>query len=217
VVLHSQDAGESWQLQRADPEADAPLLGLWCAQAPRVLAVGAFGTLLETRDGGRSWQARTLAEGSDFHLNEIFPADGALYVAAEAGHVYRSRDAGATWQECGPDYSGSFWGGLATREGVVFVFGMRGHLFRSDDQGASWRELSSGTDQSLAAGIQLGDGRIVLAGIGGVIASSSDGLHFASRVREGRKSAAALVEAAPGVILVFGEAGVERLQAGDLP
>ena len=51
--------------------------------------------------------------GGDFHLNRIVGASGSrLYIAAEAGHLYRSDDAGRTWNELPSPYEGSFFGVL---------------------------------------------------------------------------------------------------------
>jgi photosystem II stability/assembly factor-like uncharacterized protein len=101
LILHSSDGGERWEIQHADPEQESPLLSVWFENAQHGIAVGAFSMTLETRDGGQSWESRPLIEGAqgDLHLNEIFGVGrGSVFIAAEAGTVYRSRDAGATFE-----------------------------------------------------------------------------------------------------------------------
>ena len=95
VVIRTTDGGVTWQRVHHAPERERPLLDVWFADARTGFAVGAYGTLLATTDGGDTWEARTLVGEDDFHLNHIAAAaDGTLYIAAEAGHLYRSDDGG---------------------------------------------------------------------------------------------------------------------------
>jgi photosystem II stability/assembly factor-like uncharacterized protein len=213
VVLHTRDGGESWELQYQAPEEEVPLLSVWFENAERGLAAGGFAMLLETTDGGETWQRRPLGANSedDYHLNAIFPGPGeSLFIAAEAGSIYRSLDGGASWERLHPPYRGSFWGGLSLDGEAFMVFGMRGHLFRSDDLGESWRELATGTDQSLQSATIRADGRIVVVGLGGVVLTSSDGgRSFSAAIEPDRRGIAAAAEGADGRLLLFGETGVK--------
>jgi photosystem II stability/assembly factor-like uncharacterized protein len=53
VVLHSDDAGQSWRLQKTG--CPMPLHGVWFANDKRGWAVGEAGAILATADGGQSW------------------------------------------------------------------------------------------------------------------------------------------------------------------
>lgn len=55
-LLHSEDGGTTWTL-RSTPVA-TPLLDIHFADIQRGWAVGALGTILSTRDSGRSWQVQ---------------------------------------------------------------------------------------------------------------------------------------------------------------
>lgn len=213
VVIHTRDAGETWELQHQAPEDEVPLLSVWFENDQRGLAVGAFGLLLETTDGGESWRRRPLIANSeeDYHLNAIFRGPGdALFIAAEFGSIYRSLDGGASWKRLHPPYDGSFWGGLAVDEDALLVFGMRGHVFRSEDLGETWQELESGTDQSLQSGIIRADGTIVLVGLGGALLTSDDaGRTFSAAIAPDRRGIASAAEGVNGTLLLFGETGVK--------
>ena len=54
VVLHSPDAGQTWQLQQTGQTA--PLLSIQFLDEYRGWAVGSLGTIVHTRDGGQSWR-----------------------------------------------------------------------------------------------------------------------------------------------------------------
>ena len=53
-VLHSGDAGQTWELLRTDQSV--PLRAITFVDAERGWAVGGLGTILATRDGGKSWR-----------------------------------------------------------------------------------------------------------------------------------------------------------------
>lgn len=53
-IFHSPDNGQTWQQQRTDQFA--PLRSLMFLDENRGWAVGAFGTILNTRDGGKTWR-----------------------------------------------------------------------------------------------------------------------------------------------------------------
>jgi len=229
TVLRSDDGGESWRLQHREPEEDRPLLDIWFADARNGIAVGAYGLLLRTADGGDSWQFDELllenpdTEGllpgeeplpPDYHLNAIAEGgDGALYLAAEAGFLYRSDDRGASWRALPSPYHGSFFGLLALDGGGLLAFGLRGHLFRSDDRGERWRQLPSGGDTLLMHGLSHA-GRQYIAGLGGSLLESTDGERFRTRGDLDRRDSTCLMPGADGALIATGEGGLYHLPAG---
>jgi photosystem II stability/assembly factor-like uncharacterized protein len=214
VVLRTRDGGASWERVHHDPEAERPLLDVWFADAERGLATSAYGELLVTRDGGDSWQKRAIREGDDFHLNQIASAtDGTLYIAAEAGHLYRSDDGGETWLALPSPYEGSFFGLLPLAEGPVLAFGLRGRLFSSADRGMSWTRIETATEATLLCGLETGPGRFVVAGMEGTLVWG-EGVNGPVRTeqRPDRNAIVALVPN-PGLgLLLFGEGGVRRVE-----
>jgi photosystem II stability/assembly factor-like uncharacterized protein len=56
VILHSADGGASWELLRT--EQATPIRALYFIDDQRGWAVGALGTILATRDGGKTWAAQ---------------------------------------------------------------------------------------------------------------------------------------------------------------
>lgn len=214
VVLHTRDGGETWELQYSDPENEGMLFSVWFEDAEHGIVVGCFGTMLETRDGGEHWEERPPLEFEDEgpHLNHIFAGpDGVLFIAAEFGSAFRSRDKGQTWEHLDVPYDGSLWGGLALDGGEILIFGMRGHAFRSADLGESWEAVETGTNQSLQDAVRLGDGKIVMVGLGGVVTTSTDGGQtFQAAIEPDRRGIASVAEGADGMLLLFGESGLKK-------
>ncbi len=217
LVMRSDDDGQHWLVQRVLSKPDRPLLDLWFADPEHGVVVGAYGLVLATDDGGRTWR-RILGNDEAPHANAIAAAsDGTLYIAGEAGSILRSDDRGETWQQLPSPYSGSFFGVLALDGGALLVFGLRGHLFRSEDRGTTWLPLPTGTTATLLTGLVRADGSIVLAGLNGVLLVSDDGGHrFEPHQRPDGRATAALVEPTPDLLLAVGEGGLSPITGDGL-
>lgn len=227
IILHTGDGGESWQRQHWAPESQQPLLDVWFADAVNGLAIGAYKSLYATRDGGRTWTRQPFEPAPpprsgpadpdqefapEYHLNAIAAAGARLWVAAEAGHLYRSDDGGASWRTLPSPYSGSFFGLLPLSPEALLAFGLRGNLFRSDDGGASWRKLESGTTAMLTDGEALADGRLALVGLSGTVLVSSDrGASWSLRQQADRRGLSAALPAEDGTLVAVGEDGARRI------
>ena len=214
TILKTSDGGNNWTLQYNERRGETPLFAIYFTDAQNGIAVGGFSYTFETKDGGQSWQQRTLVEDSydDFHLNDIFAdTKGNLYVPAEFGTVYKSRDRGRSWQAIETGYDGSFWGGMGLKNGDLLVFGMRGNVWRSANGGKKWAQVDTGTDQSVSGGTQLSDGRVVLAGLSGtVLVSKNGGKSFDNQPRPDRLSFATAIGKSGDDIILMGDPGIKR-------
>jgi photosystem II stability/assembly factor-like uncharacterized protein len=193
TVLGTRDGGETWSVLREEPGKERALLSVWFENETRGFAVGQFGLVVETGDGGKTWRERRLidaGEAGEKHLMHIFAARaGSLFVAAEAGAIFRSTDSGRTWSVVQTSNKGSFWTGLALADGTLLAAGMRGHVYRSVDNGNTWDEVPSGTLQSLTGAVQREDGSVLLVGMSGVSLRSSDqGRNFVVSQRPDRNN-----------------------------
>jgi photosystem II stability/assembly factor-like uncharacterized protein len=214
LILHSDDGGFSWTLQRWSQDPDRPLLDVWFADPRRGMAIGAYGLLLSTEDGGRTWRD-DLRNEEGAHANAIAEAaDGTLYIAGEFGSILRSDDRGRSWQRLASPYEGSFFGLLTLQDGAILVFGLRGHLFRSDDRGITWQRIETGTAATLLTGLGRTDGGIVIAGLNGVLLLSDDGgRRFRLQHWPDRRGITALIELGPDQLLAVGDGGLTRISA----
>ncbi len=218
AILRTVDGGERWTLVHEAPEEERPLLDVWFRDARTGFAVGAYGYFLATRDGGDNWVSQAVSE-DDFHLNALVPAPGQeggppqrLYIAAEAGMIYRSDDGGQTWRALPSPYAGSWFGGLALDRDRVLLAGLRGHLFRSDNGGETWARVASDTQATLTAAARLPSGDIVVGGLEGSVLTSRDGgRSVATRRLPSREGISAVLPLANGAALLIGEFGVARL------
>ena len=242
LILTSADAGRTWQRTHYAPEAQRPLLDVWCGADRRALAVGAYSTILASADLGASWHevgftpappprsaagaraalgrhggapatAAAAEVGGGYHLNRIAAAGtGRLFIAAEAGHLYRSDDLGASWVTLASPYEGSFFGVLPLARDTLLAFGLRGHLYRSEDAGASWRTIDSGTLAMLDGAALLENGEVAIVGLAGVILVSRDGgRSFSLEQQADQAGIAAAVAAGDAQLAIVGENGAHRV------
>jgi photosystem II stability/assembly factor-like uncharacterized protein len=234
IALVTSDAGNSWQRTHYAPEARQPLLDVLCNGAD-VVAVGAYGAYFTSADRGGTWAEHKFEAqpavankaaapkaddkyadadiGGDFHLNRIVGASGSrLYIAAEAGHLYRSDDAGKSWVELPSPYEGSFFGILPLDGDSLLAYGLRGHLFRSDDGGHTWRQIEVGTNAMLNDAIRLPQNGVAVVGLSGTVLLSSDGGQtFTLRQQADRKGLSALLAVGVTELVTVGEAGVKAI------
>ena len=212
TILKTEDGGENWSLKYIEQRGENPLFGLQFSGATYGVAVGAFSTVMETKDGGETWAQRPLIENGydDFHLNDLFKdAAGNLYIPAEFGVVYKSKDGGRTFTAIQTAYEGSFWGGMALANNSLLIWGMRGNAYVSRDKGQSWVRSETNTDQSISGGTQLANGTILLTGLSGLVLVSKDnGRTFEANVRADRLSFAAVSSKSDGEVLLYGDPGV---------
>ncbi len=222
IVLKTENGGESWLQVYVDREATVPLLDVWFEDNLHGFAVGAYGYIIETVDGGQNWDFidDRVANDDEFHYNAINDdGQGNLFLAGEAGILYRSTDAGKTWATLNSPYEGS-WFGVSGDDGQVLVHGLRGNIYQSQDQGETWQPLSSGTEQTLFGSAKLIDGSVALVGnSGAVLTGSGYGTGLSSGVKAGlsvshrpdRMTLSALAPSNDGFIVVVGQGGAYRM------
>jgi photosystem II stability/assembly factor-like uncharacterized protein len=225
VILRTRDGGESWERVYHDPEEERPFLDVWFRDDRHGYAIGAYGYFLVTEDGGNTWEPQEIGTGEeeevdefygggfDYHLNHLArSAAGRLFIAAEAGTIYRSDDGGESWVTLSSPYDGSFFGSLPLDGDALLLYGLRGHLYRSEDAGESWTKLETSTTAMITDGVRLGDGTIVLGGLSGTLLVSRDGGNeFTLIQRDDRLGLSSIVPAAGGGLILVGEGGVRRI------
>lgn len=212
VVLVSLDKGEHWTLQHqtiSDQRAST-LYDVAFMTPDWGYAIGTFGLMLVTKDGGKSWSPLdNNVTRAGLHLNAIahLGTDG-LIITGERGLVAVSLDRGVTWKLSAPPYVGSFFGVLPLSANSALVYGQRGHIYVIDDISRlqagdpasfdplttaspddaqalklGFRRISSPVDASFFGGTRLADGRAVLVGSDAAIALIEADMRSASALK----------------------------------
>jgi photosystem II stability/assembly factor-like uncharacterized protein len=153
-----------------------PWLDVWFEDERRGFAVGSFGMIIATNDGGKTWQPwLDRVDNPDFlNLNAIRAIDGALYIAGEHGMVYVLNRTQDRFVVSSTGYKGSFFG-IDGVQGALVAFGMRGTIYRSDNRGATWEAVASGSPATLTGAAVTKEQHLLLTSVAGRLLSSKDG------------------------------------------
>ncbi len=160
------------------------------ADAGLVVAVGGFGALVRSTDGGEMFTpvavdwATITEEGLEPHLYAVAQAaDGALLACGEFGLVLRSEDAGLHWQPVHRAEASLFAMHLR-QDGRGYAVGQEGYIVQSTDYGRTWTAADAGTEANLLDVWSSSSGEVVAVGIRALLRSSDDGLTW--RVEQNR-------------------------------
>ena len=189
-----------------------PWLDVWFSDPSNGFVVGAFGMVLRTTDGGRSWESWLHATDNPkgLHLYAVRGIGADVFVVGEQGLVLKlDRDAGR-FRALELPYNGTLFG-ITGNERAIVVHGLRGSVLRSMDGGRSWTAVNTGLQVGLTASARVDDGRLVLVSQAGhVLVSRDDGATFAAAPLQ-RPSPAAAVAAAASAVIVGGPRGLQSL------
>ncbi len=215
AVMDLEDA----DLALEEPVFTSPLMDVWFLDQNRGWAVGAFGTLLTTDDGGQHWvgQPALVDNPDEFHLNTITgDGENRVFIAGEGGLMYRSGDGGDSWEALEPFYEGSWFGLVySAPHDTLLVFGLQGNLYRSSDFGDTWEAVPGDSRVALAGGSASVEGNIVLVGgVGTVLRSQDGGLSFQRDMMPDRLSLSAAMQS-DGQLILIGQGGARVLEEGN--
>jgi len=154
---------------------EIPMLDLWFENERDGFAVGPFGTILGTRDGGKTWVSWMEKVDNDkmLHFNAVRGVGADVYLASEQGLLFRLDRARERFVPIATGYTGSFFGVVGTRD-LVIAYGLRGSAFRSRDGGTKWERLSTGVPAGLTGATLLDDGRLLFVTQDGRLLLSAD-------------------------------------------
>lgn len=166
-----------WVETRAPTEER--LLGVDLTTRGLGVAVGAFGTVLRTEDGGLSWRAVDIdweefsPSGYEPHVYDVHIDErDRVTLVGEFGMVLRSRDGGRNWQLLHSGDASLF--ALQVDGSTAFAVGQDGTVLRSRDEGVSWTELATGVSANLLA-VAGSQGRLLVPGLRSVLYSADGG------------------------------------------
>lgn len=156
------DAGSNEAMQEAARQVEAnfkagpalPYLGVWFESAEKGFAVGSFGMLVVTSDGGKTWEPwmHRIANQEVLNLNSVRGIGKNVFIVGEHGMVYVLDRAKGIFNKVSTGYAGSFFGIVGT-DSALLAFGLKGMVYRSDDGGRAWVLVKMPAVATLTSGI----------------------------------------------------------------
>ncbi len=143
--------------------------------------IGPFGVILQTSDGGLTWTPwlDRIDNPSQLHLHAIRKVGDDIYIAGEAGHVWRlDPEAKRFILLADTGTKGSLFGVVGDANTLI-VYGLRGRAFRSVDKGASWEAVDTGVTAGISSATLMDNGQIAaVTQAGHVLISKNKGKSF---------------------------------------
>jgi len=195
TIIHTKDAGLTWQLQMGSPELEKPLMDVFFFDELNGVVIGAYGLFYRTADGGTTWVseyheellfeedisylAELKAENEAFYLSErsaLLPhfnrvsalSNGQLIMVGELGLIAVSGNQGKLWTKVDFIYEGSLFNAVELN-GAIFVMGLRGHIFEASLDMGSWKEVPLPVKSTINGALPNNAGGLILVGNAGVI------------------------------------------------
>lgn len=218
IVLLSDDQGKTVRQARSVP-VSSTLTGVSFTDARHGWAVGHWGVILSTVDGGETWQLQRLSATEDRPLFAVHFFDASNGVAAGLWSlILTTDDGGKTWVErklsapAGASKADANLLALFTdSKGRVYAAAERGLVLRSEDRGQSWQYLPTGYKGSFWSGTALADGTLVVGGQRGTVYRSADDGRTWEKVELDSKSSVTGVVAGDGELLLVGLDGLRAI------
>ncbi len=181
VILLSDDEGQSWR-QPAVVPVNATLNAVSFADALTGWAVGHWGVILRTVDGGETWTRQRIDTSEDRPLFSVHFSDARNGIAVGLWSLLlRTNDGGETWEDVAlaappgdTRADRNLMRIFADTRGILFIVGERGTVLRSTDQGQSWDYRETDYHGSFWTGVALPDDTLLVAGLRGNLYRSLD-------------------------------------------
>ena len=167
IIAGSADRGATWKI--TDLGEDTQITALQFIDETHAVAVGEFGLVLKSRDGGASWVKQPAIAGEFYPYAVLFTSRDEGWVSGIAGTLLHTTDGAATWNKQDNAANAPLYR-LFVHQGVPYGVGGAGVV--AHYQNGSWQGLRypDAVPVFLAAGAALDkQGAIVIGGPGGLV------------------------------------------------
>ncbi|WP_227816283.1 WD40/YVTN/BNR-like repeat-containing protein [Nitrogeniibacter aestuarii] len=214
VILLSDDDGKRYRQARSVP-VGATLTSVSFIDEKNGWAVGHWGAILRTTDGGESWTQQRLDVAEDRPLFAVHFTDAQHGVAVGLWSlVLRTDDGGAHWLPVelpappGERFADRNLFAAFGSGRIFYVAGERGTVLSSHDGGQTWTYHMTGYRGSFWTGTAFDDGTVLVAGMRGNVYRSSDGGMQWTEIDSGVRTSLTSIQHLNGETLAVGLDGV---------
>lgn len=222
-IVLVEDGPGSWK--KYDSGIEHRLLAVSVNSSGLAVAVGEFGTVIKSGDGGHTWSEdkpdwASMADPDTFGTGEPtlyavnVSEDNQITIAGEFGVIMRSGDGGGTWHAVRPVQAKAptiFAMQLVPAgQGNSYAVGQTGEFLVSVDGGATWEEKRRNTQANLLGVASSRSGEVVITGMRAMMQSDDSGASFSFLDNQDLTTEwyqAVRAEQTTGRILAVGHAG----------
>lgn len=137
-------------------------------------AIGSFGTIVKTLDGGLSWSIQ-VAGGADWFGDIVAIDANTAWAVGAKGTIIKTSNGGASWVKQNSGTSVDLHSIASVGATTAWAVGDGGTILGTQDGGASWTQLGSLTTRALFAVTAWDANTVWAVGMWGVIVKSTDG------------------------------------------
>ena len=173
-VLLSDDIGSTWE--QVTVPTRSLLTALSSTGGKNLWAVGHDAVILNSRDGGKTWNLQFFAPEEQTPLFDVWfeNMDHGIAVGAY-GLFLETQNGGKTWERRVVDEEERHWYAVTQGpDGTLYVPAEFGVVFRSMDKGKTWEVMQTPYEGTFFGGLALRDGALLVFGLRGNVYRSTD-------------------------------------------
>jgi photosystem II stability/assembly factor-like uncharacterized protein len=223
IILLSDDSGKTFR-QAALVPTRTTLTSLYFANEMTGWAVGHWGVILRTDDGGEHWTVQRSDINVDRPLFSVyFKSQTEGWAVGLWSLMLHTVDGGKTWGEVklpvpagATKADANLYAITGSRAGPLYIAAERGLVVKSTDGGATWSYSETGFKGSLWAVAVLKDSAIMVGGLrGGMLRSEDEGNSWASIQTQHKNSITGIEQNPDGSITAVGLDGLQLTSHDD--
>ena len=181
AVLLSDDDGKTFRQAQSVP-VSSTLTAVTFIDTNTGWAVGHWGAVVKTTDGGEHWALQSSDMAVDQPLFSVyFRSAGDGWAVGLWSLILHTTDGGANWSTVSLTPPGTkksdrnLYSIFADQHNDLFIACEQGRVARSSDDGATWSIVDTGYAGSFWTGLALQDGTLLVGGLRGTVYRSADG------------------------------------------
>lgn len=152
LILKTTDAGESWQRISQFPHFESDLRGFNSVVFKDSLigwAVGPLNTIIQTTDGGITWEQKNESDFRGHSLLSIFFSQEKLWAVGSRAQILSSDDFGETWYQQYVNLTQNLYSVYFFDKFNGFAVGNQGSLIYTEDGGTNWYQKKFSTSAGI--------------------------------------------------------------------
>ena len=223
VILLSDDEGKTYR-QASQVPTRATLTAIWAVDERNLWAVGHWGVILKSVDGGEHWSLNRSDLERDQPLFTVWFKDAQHGVAAGLFSLLMvTDDGGKTWNNVKLPVAGDnvksdlnlfqlFSAKTGDAANDLWLAAEQGTVYHSADLGHTWDVMATGNKGTFWAGVVLADGSLLVGGLEGKIFKSTDhGKTWNQSVNDAKSSITVMQQLPDGDVLALALDGLSAV------